>query len=82
MKLLVRRLFSPKRNIPRGAEFFFVCELSRKTNLGKAKKNSAPRGIFRLVGNSLDTGSAFCAIVRKHFLFHLFLQVLKCLQMP
>ena len=41
-----------KRNIPR-AEFFFVCELSGRANLKKTKKNSAPRGTFRLVENSL-----------------------------
>ena len=41
------RLFSTKRNIPRGAEFFFVCELSSRTNSKKTKKISAPRGIFR-----------------------------------
>ena len=48
------RLFSTRRNIPRGAEFFFVCELSGRTNLKKTKKISAPRGIFRLVENSLN----------------------------
>ena len=36
-----------------GYVFFFVCELSRRTNMKKTKKNSAPRGIFRLVENSL-----------------------------
>ena len=41
--MLVLRLFSTKRNIPRGAEFFFVCELSDRANLKKTKKNSAPR---------------------------------------
>ena len=47
------RLFSTRRNIPRGAEFFFVCELSGRINLKKTKKNSDPHGIFRLVENSL-----------------------------
>ena len=32
----------------------FVCELSDRTNLKKTKKNSASRGIFRLVQNSLN----------------------------
>ena len=47
------RRFSTKRNIPGGAEFFFVRELSGRTNLKKTEKNSAPSGIFRLVENSL-----------------------------
>ena len=49
----VLRLFSTRRNFPRAAQFFFVCELSGRTNRKKTKKNCAARGKFRLVENSL-----------------------------
>jgi hypothetical protein len=41
----VRRPFSTRRNFPRGAEFLVVFSHH------KTKKNSAPRGTFRLVEN-------------------------------
>ena len=47
------RNFSTRRNFPRAAEFFFVCELSGRTNRKKTKKNCAARGKFRLVENGL-----------------------------
>ena len=43
------RLFSARRNFPHAAEFFFVCELSGRTNRKKTKKNCAARGKFSLV---------------------------------
>ena len=53
-RYLCKRLFSTKWSIPRGAEFFFVCELSGRTKSKKTTTNSAPRGIFRLVENNLN----------------------------
>ena len=47
------RLFSTKRNISRRAEFFFVFPELVVLESSHTKKNSAPRGIFRLVENSL-----------------------------
>ena len=44
------RLFSTRRDFPRGAEFSFVFSHSTAP---KTKKNSAPRGKCRLVENSL-----------------------------
>ena len=63
----VLRLFSTRRNFPRAAQFFFVCELSGKTNLKKTKKNCAARGKFRLVENSLYSGTVKCKI-SKYFM--------------
>ena len=40
-------------NIPRGTEFFFVFFELFLPESSHTKKNSAPRGIFRLVENSL-----------------------------
>ena len=51
--VILLRLFSTRRNFPRAAQFFFVCELSGRTNRKKTKKNCAARGKFRLVENSL-----------------------------
>ena len=49
------RLFSTKRNIPRGAEFLFVFFQLVLPESSHTKKNSAPRGMFLLVENNLNT---------------------------
>ena len=46
-------LFSTRRNIPRVAEFFFVFFKLGLPESSHTQKNSAPRGIFRLVESSL-----------------------------
>ena len=37
-------IFRAQRNFPRAAEFFFVCELSGRTNRKKTKKICAAHG--------------------------------------
>ena len=81
----VLRLFSTRQNFLHAAEFFFVCELSGRTNRKKTKKNCVVCVKFCLVENGLNTfshveqytiseGSESELIYGKHFHHYMFLQ--------
>ena len=60
----VLRTFFTRRNFPRGAEFLFIFSNYFHPRNHKTKKNSTPRGKFRLVENSYKPGFRLGGIFR------------------